>query len=48
MFAQSMDPSLNLEACKNGWASCDRSRLTQMEAAEVAELRSVVDKIERP
>jgi hypothetical protein len=36
-FAQSSsDLAQNLEACKNGLADCDRSRLTQAQSADVA------------
>jgi hypothetical protein len=36
VFAQSSDVARDLEACKNGRATCDRSKLAQSESAEVA------------
>src|ERR671925_1453810 len=35
-FAQTSQPDSNFSACKNGWASCDPSRLTDSQAGEVA------------
>ena len=32
VIAQSTDLAQNLSACKNGWASCDRSKLTRTES----------------
>lgn len=36
LFAGPLDPAANLSACKNGWPSCERSRLTLVEMTEVA------------
>jgi hypothetical protein len=36
LFAGTDDPAANLSACKNGWKSCERSRLTLLEMTEVA------------
>ena len=36
VIAQSSDLAQNLSACKNGWASCDRFKLTQTESEAVA------------
>ena len=36
LFAQPSDPAQNLANCKNGRAGCDRSRLSQLESAQVA------------
>lgn len=36
VIAQSTDLAQNLSACKNGWASCDRSKLTRTESDAVA------------
>jgi hypothetical protein len=36
LVAQSSDATQNLADCKNGWESCDRSRLSQSEFADVA------------
>ena len=33
--AQTRDLAANLSACKYGWTSCDRSRLTPSEAASI-------------
>ena len=35
LFAAPPDPAANLSACKNGWSSCERSRLTPVELAVV-------------
>ena len=35
MVAQSSDVAQNLSACKNGWVSCDHSKLTQTESDAV-------------
>src|ERR1700751_6453265 len=35
VFAQSADLAQNLADCKNGREACDRSRLTQVQSAEV-------------
>jgi hypothetical protein len=36
LLAGTPDPAANLSACKNGWPSCDRSRLTLSGVTEVA------------
>jgi hypothetical protein len=36
LFAQSSDVTQNLGDCKNGFASCDGSRLSESESADVA------------
>jgi len=36
LFAQSSDLAQNLTDCKNGWETCDRSRLSQSESVDVA------------
>src|SRR6478735_651678 len=36
LSAQSSDIAQNLADCKNGWGTCDRSRLSESESAEVA------------
>ncbi len=36
LVAQSSDATQNLADCKNGWESCDRSKLSQSEFADVA------------
>jgi hypothetical protein len=36
LFAGAPDPAVNLQACKNRWATCDRARLTLSELTEVA------------
>jgi hypothetical protein len=36
LCAQSSDLAQNLADCKNGWESCDRSRLSESESADVA------------
>src|SRR5229473_3304350 len=36
LFAGTPDPAINLSACKNGWPSCDHSRLTLTGVTEVA------------
>jgi hypothetical protein len=36
LLAGAPDPALNLQACKNRWPGCDRTRLTLVELTEVA------------
>ena len=36
LLAGTPDPAANLSACKNGWPSCEPSRLTLVEVTEVA------------
>jgi hypothetical protein len=36
VLAGAPDAAANLSACKNGWSSCERSRLTLVEMTEVA------------
>jgi len=36
VFAQSSDLTQNLADCKNGWESCERSKLSESELADVA------------
>ncbi|HZY30388.1 MAG TPA: hypothetical protein VFF86_01980, partial [Candidatus Methylomirabilis sp.] len=36
VLAAAPDTASNLSACKNGWSSCERSRLTLVEMTEVA------------
>ena len=36
LCAQSSDLAQNLADCKSGWESCDHSRLSQSESADVA------------
>ena len=36
LLAQSSNLAENLTDCKNGWETCDRSRLSQSEPADVA------------